>query len=195
MQGFKPLTLTIEGVAPLKMHNGQLANPLNKWSKLIKSITAKRKKTDEDHEEIARLEFMGGLYLDKELEPCIPGVNIEGCFVGGAKKQRLGEQFKAGLFCDGNDGNWKLKYKGPKTAEALWKDERFRNICGASVGQSTIQRCRPYFAEWSLTFEVQFDPEMIDEKQVVETLGIAGRYCGLCDHTPKFGRFVVKEAA
>lgn len=193
---FREMTFTIEGIAPLMMHNGQLANPLNKWSKAIKSITGKRKKTDEDHEEIARLEFLGGLYVDKDGEPCIPGVNLEGCFVEGAKKQRLGTEFKAGMFCDNIEtgGNWKLIYKGPKKAEELWADERFRDIRKAGIKQSSVMRCRPHFAEWSLKFAVQFDPEMIDAKQLPETLGIAGRYCGLCDHTPKFGRFVVKDA-
>jgi len=50
--------------APVLMHNGQTADPLNKWSKSIKEISSKRNKVESDYEEMARLEFMAGLYLD-----------------------------------------------------------------------------------------------------------------------------------
>ena len=53
------------------MHNGQLSDPLNEWTKAKKKITDKKKKTDADHEEVSRLEWMGGLYLFNGA-PCIP---------------------------------------------------------------------------------------------------------------------------
>lgn len=186
----------IQGVSPLLVHNGQLANPLNKWSKAIKSVTKKRTKTDEDYEEIARLEFYGGLYVDGDGHPCIPGTNIEGLFIGGAKKQKLGMQFKAGMFSDNgnNGGNWKLLYDGPKSTDELWAMPSFRDIRKVSVNNNSVMRCRPIFHDWRLKFCVQFDPNMIDQKQIDETLQIAGFYCGLAEYTPKFGRFTIERA-
>ena len=46
------------GIAPLLMHNGALANPLNPLVKEMKAITGLRKKTDEHHLELQRLEIV-----------------------------------------------------------------------------------------------------------------------------------------
>jgi hypothetical protein len=46
---YKLLSLTIVGTAPLLMHNGQTADPLNKYAKMLKSVSGKRKKTEADH--------------------------------------------------------------------------------------------------------------------------------------------------
>src|SRR5688572_8352761 len=127
---YKPLEFHIVGVAPLLMHNGQLADPLNKWAKAMKKITAKRKKTDEDYEELSRLEFEGGLYLDDDLAPCIPGINLEGCLVDGAKKSKLGEQFKAAVMIV---DNWPLLYSGPRAVEELWAHGGFRDTRRAGI--------------------------------------------------------------
>ena len=54
-------TITIRGIAPLLMHNGQLANPLNPLAKEMKKVTSVRTKTDEHHLELQRLEFLAGL--------------------------------------------------------------------------------------------------------------------------------------
>lgn len=180
----------IIGLVPLMTHNGQLANPLNEIAKKIKSITSKRKKTDDDFIEIAHLEFLGGLYLGDDGKPCIPGTVIEGCLKAGAKKQRLGPAFDAGLSCY---SNWPLIYDGPKDPEKLWNDKRFVDVRGVSVNGNTVQRCRAIFHNWELKFRLTFDNSLIDAGQVEETLGIAGMYCGLCDYTPKFGRFSVES--
>lgn len=186
---YHDLELAITGVAPLLMHNGQLANPLNKWVKAIKSITKKRVKTDADMEELARLEFMGGLYVDEDGQPCIPGTNIEGVLVDGAMKQRRGNEFKAGVW---SDGNWKLIYSGPKDPEELWRNENFRDIRPARIKSSTVIRCRPIFRAWSLKFTVTFNDQYVSADDVKESLVIGGRSGGLCDYTPKFGRFEVE---
>ena len=57
-------------------------------------LTSKRKKTLDDHREIGRVEWMGGLYLDEKLRPCLPGEVIEGALVSGAKKFKLGKDAK-----------------------------------------------------------------------------------------------------
>lgn len=47
------------------MHNGQLADPSNEWARAIKEISGKRAKTAADYEEMARLEWLGSLYLNQ----------------------------------------------------------------------------------------------------------------------------------
>lgn len=73
------------GFAPLLMHNGAMANPLNPRVKEMKAITSLRKKTDENHLELQRLEFAASLYLDAKGRVIIPSSNIEGTLVEGAK--------------------------------------------------------------------------------------------------------------
>ena len=56
----------------------------------MKAITSNRKKTDADLDELARLEFMGGLYLNKEGRVIIPAYVMEGCLIGKGGAARKG---------------------------------------------------------------------------------------------------------
>ena len=53
------VTYKATGDVPLIMHNGRLANPFDKFARAMKVITAKRKKTDEELETLAWLEWQG----------------------------------------------------------------------------------------------------------------------------------------
>ena len=46
------------------MHNARLANPLDPLVQEIKKLTGKRKKTEDDLLQIARLEWEGGFYFN-----------------------------------------------------------------------------------------------------------------------------------
>jgi hypothetical protein len=190
---YEPLEFHLKGIVPLFFHNGQLANPLNEYAKAIKRLTGKgRKKTDADQEEIARLEFLGGLCLGDDGGPCVPGEYVESMLVGAAKKERMGDQAKAGLY---SEGNWPLLYEGPRKPDALWKDGRFHDIRGAGVKGSRVQRCRPRFDRWEVKFTVHFLPELLNEEHVRQWMAVAGRIIGLGDFRPKFGRFTVVAVA
>src|SRR5688572_28760874 len=102
----------IRGVVPLVMHNGQLADPLNSYTKELKKVSGKRSKTEADHEQMGKLEWYGSLYLHNGA-PCLPGEVIEAAFIEAAKKGKRGPQAKAGVI---SDGFWPIEYDGPKTA-------------------------------------------------------------------------------
>lgn len=171
--------------APLIMHNGQLANPLNKWAKSMKQITSKRNKTDADHEEMARIEFLGSLYMSTE-GPVIPANCIEGTLVNAAKKRREGGVAKSGMFCDTHA---RLEYAGPRLAEELWKDEQFRLASLVKVGTAKVVRTRPIFREWSAVIAVTYDDEQINLSSVNEWVKIGGSIVGFLDWRPKYGRY------
>lgn len=57
------MKLRLTGIAPLLMHDNKAANPLNPYAKAMKALTGKRKKTDDDLAEIARIEWEAGLYI------------------------------------------------------------------------------------------------------------------------------------
>ena len=177
----------IRGVAPLLMHNGQLANPTNFFAKELKKLSGKRNKTDADLEELAHVEWLGSLYLDQG-EPCIPGELVEGTLVEAAKQQRRSKQVNAGVYCE---GNFPLRYEGPRTPEALWQAEQFRFTTPARVRQNRVPRTRPRFDAWEAEVKVTYNDELLNPEEIFELLKIAGEQVGIGDWRPKFGRFVV----
>lgn len=188
---YKQTEIEIRGVAPLLMHNGQLANPMNPWVRLMKNITSKpsKQRTDDDLIELARLEFMGGLYLDEKGEPCIPGENLEALLIQAARGRRQGKQAESGIICD---GNFPLIYDGPRNADKLWADERFRFTKSARPsGQGRVMRTRPIFRAWSLAFTLSYDPSFVDDAKVKTIVELA-QSVGLGDWKPRFGRFEVQ---
>lgn len=184
------LSFKIQGVSPLIMHNGLLADPSNEWTRAVKEISSKRKKTDSDYEEMARLEWMGSLYLKKG-EPCIPGYVLEGALIGkggAARKQRMGKQAAAGVYVT---KDFLLEYDGPRSQSELWAVAEFQFRMPVVVKGARIIRTRPIFDEWGATVEVEVDTDLVNTDDVILWMDIAGREVGLMDWRPKYGRFEV----
>jgi hypothetical protein len=179
----------ITSVAPLILHNGQLADPLNYYAKEMKKIAGKRHKTEADLEELARLEWHGSLYVSAG-QVCIPGELLEAHLVEAARKLRKGQQAKAGLFCD---GTFHLVYPGPTELHALWADETFRLSTGVRVQRSRLIRTRPIFPTWRLAAEVLYNPSQLNLSEIQEFFRIGGEQIGLGDWRPRFGRYVVED--
>lgn len=183
------LKIKITGTRPLLVHSDRFSNPLDPMTKEHKALTSKRKKTDEDHELIARSEWAGGLYYDDKLGPYIPGVNIESAIISGGKLSKLGTQLKRSI--EVLDERCKLIYEGPRDMKGLW-DARFYDARSVKVQAARLMRYRPLFRDWSLECTIMFDEETIDRNQVVKCVTDAGLYCGIGDYRPKFGRFDVE---
>src|SRR5574337_118902 len=113
---FKTVAVHIQGKAPLFMHNGQLADPLNEHAKLLKELTGKKTKSDSDHAAIAMAEWRGSLYVNEAGHPCIPGDNIDKAIYDAAKTIKLGKVIKSSVMCE---GTWPLIYDGPKDINKL----------------------------------------------------------------------------
>lgn len=111
----KKLKLIFTGLSPLLMHNGQLADPLNEFTKKMKEVSGKKKKTEADFEQLAKFEFLGSLWLNDKGKPIIPSHVIEAVGVAGAKKIRDGQTAKAAFFAE----DALLTYTGPKEAGQL----------------------------------------------------------------------------
>lgn len=182
-------TYKLSSSAPLILHNGQMADPLNKWSKSLKQISGKRKKTDADFEEMARIEFLASLYMDKD-GPVLPAMVIDALVVNSAKKSRDGQVAKSGVFCLEHA---RLDYDGPRTAEELWADERFRFSALVRVGTARISRMRPIFRDWSVIIKLHIEDTLVNPQRVFEWLTTGGTQVGLCDWRPQYGRFTVEK--
>ncbi|MGD9604456.1 MAG: hypothetical protein AB7V59_21790 [Gammaproteobacteria bacterium] len=179
--------MTCTGTTPLLMHNARLSNPLDEIAKAMKRVTSKRTKTEEDHEELARLEHLGGLYLDPDLGPYLPGQNFERCLVDAARITKSGKKIERGVFVETNVNP--LAYTGPRDVDGLWKDENFRHSASVKVGTNRVTRTRPQFRQWAVEAEGQYDPAVINLDELAEIAGTAGRMIGLGDWRPRYGRF------
>lgn len=181
----------IVGKAPLLMHNGSLADPTNPIVKAMKAITGNRKKTDEQYEQLALLEFRGGLYLNREGKVIVPSAVIEGSIRDGAKKSKLGKQFASAVMV--NDDAL-LDYGDDLTPEEMFAQrDKYVSTMAVRVEKNRIMRTRPIFWEWSLEFTVDWDNEQINANNLRKAVDDAGVLVGIGDYRPKYGRFDVEE--
>lgn len=185
-------TYKLTGTRDLIMHNGRLADPLDPHTKALAEVTAIRGKTEADHREVARRELIGGLYIDDD-GPYIPGQNIETLIRDGAKFRKLGKAMTQGVMLEEFDVP--LDYVGPRTAEEIAKDPDMTLRESVKVGTSRVMRTRPRFSRWSLTFNVEYDEDRVDVADIDRALIDAGKYIGLGDWRPRYGRFEMERIA
>jgi hypothetical protein len=185
---YKSLKFKITGVAPLICHNGQTADPLNRFAKAMKRISEKKPKTEADYEELAKIEWTAGLYA-KDGIPVIPGTVLEAALAVGARRTKKGKAVQAGVVCP---SDYPIIYTGPAGLDALWADENFRLTVGVRVQRNRVMRTRPIFRDWACEFDVRYDPAQLNESDVKEIVKRTGDEIGLCDWRPKFGRFTVE---
>jgi hypothetical protein len=182
----RQLKVKIKGLSPLLMHSDRFANPLDPATKAHKELTGKRKKTDSDHEAIARSEWMGSLYHDAKLGPYIPGQNLDATLQEAAKLQKLGKKFKQAVMVLENE--IPLQYKGPRDPDALF-EAGFLDVRGVKVAMAKLMRCRPKFNEWSAEFTIAYNEDVLNVEEVKKALADAGSLVGVCDYRPRFGKF------
>lgn len=162
------------GTTQLVMHNVQLADPTNSWAKAIAEISHKRKKTDEDRAAIARLEFMGGLYMGKS-GPVVPTANVHRSLVLAAKMRKEGKTIERALLAVAMEAP--LQYDGPRDPEGLWAAEQYRLSKMVRVGAARVLRTRPRFPQWRLITEW----ELLTDKCDVDLLGTIVKEAGLME--------------
>jgi hypothetical protein len=179
----------LTGASPLLMHNGQLSDPLNEWTKAIKRITEKRKRTEADHEEIGRLEWFGSLYLLNGV-PCVPIKAIKATMLRAAFTLKKGPKVKPGMVCEEHAA---LIYDGPTDAKALWEDGRFSYRCTKPQRGQRIVRTRPIFYPWATDLVLAFNDEILNPDEVDEIVVIGGHSIGFLEERPEYGRYDVRK--
>jgi hypothetical protein len=177
------------GAAPLLMHCGALADPLDERSINLAAVTCKRSKTRADHEEIARLEWYGGLWLHNSL-PCHPSEAIEAVFIKAAKTRNRGDAAKAGFAVPAPA---MLIHDGPTDLGELWKDEKYRLRKGVRVHGARTMRTRARFPTWSAVVSATFITTVLNRSEIIELFQIAGYLKGIGDWRPRYGKFTVQQ--
>lgn len=172
---------------PMLTHNERLANRFDEYTKAMAAITSKRTKTDEDVLELARLEFLGGLYLTDDGHVGVPTWNIYRTIQEGAKINRKGKMIERGVQMLGADVI-PITHDGPATPRAMWEAGCFDQR-SVKVGTSKVTRTRPRFANWKITFDCITQPDVLDDDSFKMAIENAGLMTGLGDYRPRFGRF------
>ena len=190
----KEMKLKLIGMSDMLLHSDRGANPLNPETKAHKALTSKRKKTDDDHMEIARSEYNLGFYNHENV--ALPGQNVKSMLVGGAKFNKLGTAFKR---CVMVIDDWvEIDHSGPKSKSKMWEDAGCVDCRSVKVGQARLMRYRPRLCDWSLTVTVYYDESMVESRQLIAAAEDAGTFVGLGDYRPEkggiFGRFKVEVA-
>lgn len=182
---WKKANFRLTSEAPLILHNGELANPLNPLVLQMKKLSGKRSKTPADLEQLAKLEFMGSLYVGED-GIVLPGEVVESCLNGGARKFKEGQLAKSGMYVSKNS---KLIFDGPQTPNEMWEDGRFKFQRLVVVSRARILRTRAIFENWSVIVEVNFEDTITDLQSIKKWFVTAGQVVGLCDWRPRYGRF------
>lgn len=183
--------LTLDGRAeaggsPLVCHNERLADPLDEMTRAVAAISKKRNKTEADHIEIARLEFLGGLYTNGN-GPCLPAWNILRCLQDGAKRHKRGPDVLRGVYPVNEHAD--IIYKGERDPDKMWKVGGFALRKSVGVNRNRTIRTRPIFNDWQAELPVEVDPTVFDLQTLRVVWKDAGIYAGLGEMRPVYGRF------
>lgn len=171
-------------------HNGQTADPLNKFSKALKEISGRRKKTDADFEKMAQIEKEAGLYLNDKGEITIDTRVIEATLLNGARKSKEGKDSLSAIFVDESspiefDGS---TFKKPLTVAEVLADPRFHRTDAVKVGQSKVMRTRPFFKNVKGSFILTLDSDVANPEQMERWVHAAITQVGMGDWRPRHGR-------
>jgi hypothetical protein len=177
------------GQSELMMHNIQLADPDNHWTRQIAKLTGKRKMTEEDRVEKSRLEFLGGLYISNH-RVVVPQANIRRCLKEAAKVTRQGRNIDRALNFANAELALPLAFEHSQlTPEELWAMPQYHDTTiVASPGR--VPRTRARFHPWALTAEWLLFPNLLSVEDLRSIADHAGLIEGLGDNRVNgMGRF------
>lgn len=184
------IQVELTGRTPLIMHNPRLADPMDTFVKEIAKFSKKRSKTDDDHAEIARLEWFGGLYTDNG-KPVLPTANLRKCIIQAGKSSKQGKTIERSVYF--KEQITPLVYEGPSDLKSLHADGRFIDRASVVVSNRRIIRVRPKFHPWQIRTGVVLNDSLIDLEDFERILTLAGQIEGLCDgRSLGYGRFDIE---
>lgn len=202
MQTLKSYSIHLKSLSPFVMNCDTMANPLHPLTKKHKELTGLKKKQDEHHMAIAKIQWEASLYYDEDIGVYLSSKMIIGCLRASARKERMGLLMKA-VIVDCIPGTPLIPYQN-KTPEELWntKNKKGEQIYvfseAINVQQSKTMRTRPIFPTWEAKFNIMLNTEILSESDFKRTLERAGIEYGFGELRPQMatgvcGRFKLEE--
>lgn len=186
----RTLRFKVTGTTALMLNNPQTVNPFNEYSKLLKPLTSKRTKTEDDLMEISRIKFKSTFYMNDGIY-VIPATHFEKSIIDASKERKLGKTFERS-FRIFNDCPLEFKDKD-KTPEELYELGIYVDIRNVGIKKNQITTTRAIIPEWSTVVECFYDETQIDEKDITEIFAIAGLRYGIGTYRRLYGKYEIKK--
>ncbi len=185
------LTIRLTGLKPMLQHNGRLSNPLDPYTRELKTLTGKRKKTDDDLMAMALLEARAGLYETRDDLLGLPNQNVWRAIYDAAKAYKLGEDIKRALLTD--DETVPLLVDGdPVKADSFLDDADHLFYRSAKIGRQRVMRARGIVRGWVSEHTFELLTDVMDVESLAPVFERAGRLVGIGDWRPTYGTFAVE---
>lgn len=191
----KSIKVRYTGVDSLLQNNPQMSDPLNKYTKEMKQISSKRKKTDDDVMMMRKIELRAKIYHDAELGIYVPATwvtaSIQG--VSWAKAKIKKADIRAAVFA--SQPKLKLTYTDMgkvKSPIDIVENEFFHNVMSLKQGQVRVVKATPIFNKWSFECTLDFDDTIINEAELKTLIEYGAQFGGFGDFRPTYGRATVE---
>jgi len=183
------IVVELTGTSPLLHHNPRMVDPQFEINRQLSALTLKRKKTDEDHKNIDRLQWYGGLYSEagKVVQPTS---KVRKCIINTAKISKLGKTVERALSFSAL--NALLAHDGPETIDELFALPRFHSRLSVGIGGKRVMRVRPSFFPWGLRVEGLFVEDAgMNFDELERLVELSGTVEGIGDNRVNgYGRFI-----
>lgn len=207
-------TFSVVGTSPMLTHNGGNIDPLNPVNKLKSEFTSKRKKSDDDYHNIARIEWFQGLYLkgrwELELRDekfyiatnnlpdlILPIKCVRATVIAGAKHNKNGKniaraiQFSDVDFYKPSQTGKKMSFPDVNT---MSDDPTYIDATPMTVNRAKVMRYRPIFEQWGFTVAGTLFENVLDPKALEDAIVTAGKYEGINDsRNYGYGRYELTD--
>ncbi len=168
----KKVIVKVRGIAPLLM---------NRFNPEPDTSSKRGKKVYIPEEEVKKKE-----YRTKDGKLFLPSTHFKASMVKAAVdfkmtgRKSYKDYVKSGVFV---------------TPEEIVLDQQEYEIfaCPVVIQRARVMSWRPKFKEWSCQFEIEISDDMINPTTIKEILEFAGRYKGVGDYRPEYGRFEIVE--
>jgi len=198
---FRRFELTVEGTRPIILSNPCTVDPLGPHAAAIKYYTGLKKNRNEHA--LRRLnwlfsgywlnegEFFYGAELDGDSrfegfsDPFLPAQNLQRCIRDGATAWKLGKDTKRAIVVEGDAP---IQYDGPRDALQMYQDSRYMSVSPTGRGTMAV---RVRIPQWSASYSMLVNDEIIDPMTLAKILDRAGIAEGLGTWRPMHGRFQV----
>ena len=200
----RTLQIPVTGTAGLLLSNVANSDPLGEGAKQKAFFSGKKKKSDDDHRALRVLDWIFSGYWKQQGEVVIdeaenqvgfdgfdglylPGANFQRCLRNAATKWKLGKDVLRSVVVINNPN---IEYDGPTDAVGLFNSRNPKYQLAAFTSRGVWVN-RLMIPEWSATFQLTLDDEILSVDQLRRIVNMAGKAEGLGTWRPRFGRFVV----
>ena len=202
----RTLQVTVNGTAGLLCSNVAYSDPLGEFQPMKAFFTDKKgkAKTDGVHRAVRTLDWLFSGYWRNEgtvavdeaenavgfedfSNPYLPGANFQRCLRNAATKWKLGKDVLRSVVVTNNP---ELEFDGPKDALSMINHRAPKLQLAAFTGRGVWVN-RLFLPDWSTTFELTLDDEIMGVDQLRRIANMAGKAEGLGTWRPRYGRFAV----